>query len=595
MTDYARFLPSQRLERSVSLSADGTQVAFASDASGQFNVYAQPAGGGPARQLTSFTDRAVHQVAWTPDNSAVAFTADTGGDEENQVYLVPAEGGEPVRLSAADGRHALAEKTAFSGSGRFLLYSGPADAGVTTCDLESRSEVRFPGPPGTLVFAVAISPDGSQVLAGAIVSNIDCQCYLAPTASPGAALVPVTTDLPGEYYYPGPWTRDGSSFYVLTTGTDGEHTCLALFALAGKTLTIIDNPPWDVEDVVVSGDGRTVIWSVNEDGYSRLRARRDGIDLHLPPVPDGVLRSMSVSHDGGALALIFDTPTRPASVLIVSPGTDQPARYLNDTTPAGIQPAGPELIRYPASDGTLVPAWLYRPHGTGPFPVVVSVHGGPDQQARPRYDAIHQCLVDQGIAVLVPNIRGSSGYGLSWQKRIYRDWGGIDLEDLASARAWLAAQPWCISSKIAVFGESYGGFVTLSCLARQPDLWAAGAAGYGPANLLTLATSMPASWAGAVAAMFGDPDDPDNAADLARRSPVTYAAQIKAPLLVFQGANDPRTPKAESDQIIAAARANGADPDYLLFGDEGHGFTSRDNDIKAYTAVTEFLARHLLG
>jgi len=592
--EYEQFLPAQRLQRSVALSPDGRQVAFISDASGQYNLYVQPADGGPARQLTGFTGQAVHEVAWTPDGSAVAFTADAGGDEAYRVYLIPAEGGEPVRLSAADGRHTLAEKKPFSRTGRYLLYGGPSGAGVTLCDLVSRSEARFPGPPGTLVFATAISPDGSQVLGGVIVSNLDCQCYLAPAGSPGTPLAPVTADLPGDYYYPGPWTADGSGFYVLATGGDAEHIGLALFSLAGKTLTVIDTPPWDIEDVVVSGDGRTVIWSVNEDGYSRLRARRDSTGLPLPPVPDGRLRAMSLSDDGAVLALILDTPARPASILLLSPGTDQPARYLNDTTPAGIVPAEPDLIRFPASDGTPVPAWLYRPPGPGPFPVVVSVHGGPDQQARPQYDPIHQCLIANGIAVLEPNIRGSSGYGRTWQKRIYRDWGGIDIDDLAAARAWLAAQPWCTTDKIAVLGESYGGFVALSCMTRQPDLWAAGAAGYGPANLLTLATSMPASWAGAVAAMFGDPHDPANAADLTRRSPVTYAAQIKAPLLVIQGANDPRTPKAESDQIIAAARANGADPDYLLFGDEGHGFTSRDNDIKAYTAITEFLTRHLL-
>jgi dipeptidyl aminopeptidase/acylaminoacyl peptidase len=439
LAEYAQFLPAQRLDRSVSLSADGTQVAFVSDASGQYNVYVQSASGGPARQLTGFTSKAVHEVSWTPEGSAIAFTADAGGDEADQVYLVSVEGGEPVRLSADDGRHTLAEKTPFSRQGRDLLYSGPSGAGVTVCDLESRSEARFPGPPGTLVFATAISPDESQVLAGAIVSNTDCQCYLAPVDSPGTALVPITKSLPGDYYYPGPWTGDGSGFYVLTSDADGEHVSLALFLIDDGSLAIVDSPPWDVEDVVVSGDGRSVIWSVNEDGYSRLRGRRDCMELSLTPIPDGVVRAMSLSQDGAVMALLLDTPERPASVIIVSPGTSQPARYLTDTLPAGIQPIGPELIRYPAFDGTPVPAWLYRPSGPGPFPVVVSVHGGPELQARPSYDAVHQCLFANGIAVLVPNIRGSSGYGRTWQRRIYRDWGGIDLDNLA-ARAWLAAQ-----------------------------------------------------------------------------------------------------------------------------------------------------------
>ena len=307
---------------------------------------------------------------------------------------------------------------------------------------------------------------------------------------------------------------------------------------------------------------------------------------------------MSLSGDGTTLALLLDTPSRPAAVAIAHPGTDLPVRFLTDTRPSalrGTEAIVPEHVRFPAADGTPIPALLFRPPGDGPHPVVVSVHGGPESQARPRYDALHQCLLTCGVAVLEPNIRGSAGYGLTWQQRIYQDWGGIDLDDLAAAHAWLTAQPWCNPRKIAVYGASYGGFAALSCITRQPDLWAAGVSMYGPANLNTLATSMPPSWKAAVIAMFGDPDAPAVAAELRRRSPVTYADQITAPLLVIQGANDPRTPRAESDQIIEAARANGATAEYLVFGDEGHGFTERDNDIKANTTIVEFLANHLLG
>jgi dipeptidyl aminopeptidase/acylaminoacyl peptidase len=227
--------------------------------------------------------------------------------------------------------------------------------------------------------------------------------------------------------------------------------------------------------------------------------------------------------------------------------------------------------------------------------VLLSVHGGPEHQARPDYDPLHQCLLAAGIAILAPNIRGSSGYGHAWQTQIYRDWGGNDLNDLAAAHAWLTRQPWADPDKIAVFGASYGGFATLSCMTRLPGLWAAGVSVCGPSNLESLARSMPPDWAAMIAAMFGDPDDPADAADMRRRSPLTYASQIAAPLLVIQGANDPRVPQAESDQIIDAARANGADARYLVFDDEGHGFTSRGNDIKAKQMIVEFLTGQLLA
>jgi dienelactone hydrolase len=611
--EYREFLPARRIRKSVwvsmtvSVSADGTQVAYVSDASGQFNVCTRPADGGPERQLTFFTDHSVREVAFAPDGSTVLFTVDAGGDEQFQVYMVPVSGGEPARLPGGEGQHSLAEKTPFDRRQRFAVYSGPdpedrSVPGVIVSELASGRASRFDGPAYSNTFAAGISPDGRRVLAGVMLGNTECGCYVAEVSAAGTALEPVTGHLPGGYYYPGAWSGDSDAFYARTTAGDGEHVSLARIALDGdRSLEIVDAPPWDVEDVMVSGDGRTVVWLVNEDGRSVLRARRDADPLDVPPLPAGVVTGASVSGDGSVVAVILDTAARPAEVVIVRPGTrergGEPVRYLTDGRPlffSARDAVGPEQIRYPSEDGTLIPAWLYRPTGRGPHPVAVWVHGGPEAQARPQYDAQHQCLLAHGVALLVPNIRGSSGYGRAWQTRIYRDWGGIDLEDLAAAHAWLAGQPWAAENRIAVAGASYGGFAALSCLTRLPDLWAAGVSLYGPANLNTLAAAMPPNWAGAIAAHFGDPSDPATAEDLRRRSPLTYADQIAAPLLVIQGANDPRTPRAESDQIIEAARANGADVEYVVFGDEGHGFTARDNDIRAHDAITSFLVKHLL-
>jgi dipeptidyl aminopeptidase/acylaminoacyl peptidase len=188
--------------------------------------------------------------------------------------------------------------------------------------------------------------------------------------------------------------------------------------------------------------------------------------------------------------------------------------------------------------------------------------------------------------------RGSAGYGIAWQQAIYKDWGGIDLDDFAAAAVYLTTLDWADPRRLAVMGSSYGGFAALSCVSRLPHLWAAAVSICGPANLETLARSMPPSWATIVATMFGDPST--EAAKLRERSPVTYAHQITAPLLVIQGANDPRVPKAEADQIVHAAQSNGADVTYLVFDDEGHGFTSRVNHTKAHTTIAEFFNQHLL-
>ena len=600
MTDYREFVPGQRLGRTLSLSADGAMVAYASDASGQFNVWVRPAGGGPARRLTSFTDQAVREVAWSPDASLLAFTADTCGDEETQVYLIPSAGGVPGLVSSGTGRHCLAEKSPFEAAGRYLLYSGSdrdeAVADLIVHEIGTGTQTRFPGLRGGATAAIALSPDQRYVLAVAMAANTDCQSCLAGLGRPGSALEPVTARLPGEYFYPSSWTADGTGFYVLAIGADGDHIGLARFSLADRVLTPVASPAWDVEDSVVSADGRTLAWTVNEDGCSVLYGQLGGRPVDMPRLPGGLVHAMSISADGGVLALLLETPGRPREVALVFPGRDEPARYLTDTRPAAIRasrPALPEPIRYPAADGTPVPALLYRPPGPGPHPVLLSIHGGPDSQARPGYQALHQCLLASGIAVLAPNIRGSSGYGLAWRTRVYRDWGGIDLDDLAAAHAWLAGQSWAAREKIAVYGRSYGGFASLSCLTRLPDLWAAGVVVCGPSNLETLARAMPGTWAGTVAAHFGDLADPRVPDELRRRSPLTYASQVSAPLLVIQGATDPRVPQAEADQFVAAARATGADVQYEIFADEGHDFTSRQNDLKAHTLIAEFLEARL--
>jgi dipeptidyl aminopeptidase/acylaminoacyl peptidase len=281
-------------------------------------------------------------------------------------------------------------------------------------------------------------------------------------------------------------------------------------------------------------------------------------------------------------------------VVILTLDADPGIRYLTDTRPPAVTSGTgtSELIHYPSADGTLIPGLLHHPAGDGQHPVVVRIHGGPETQARPWYEPFNQYLLAHGIGVLEPNVRGSTGYGIAWQQKIYKDWGGIDLEDFAAAAAYLGTLDWADPDRLAVMGTSYGGFAALSCMSRLPSLWAAGISICGPANLETLARSMPPSWATTVATMIGDPYT--EADKLRERSPVTYAHQIAAPLLVVQGANDPRVPKAEAEQIVQAAQANGADVTYIVFDDEGHGFTIRENHTKAHTAIAEFLRNHLL-
>jgi dipeptidyl aminopeptidase/acylaminoacyl peptidase len=322
-----------------------------------------------------------------------------------------------------------------------------------------------------------------------------------------------------------------------------------------------------------------------------LRARRDGEPVPVADLPAGVIEDLELSADGRMAAVLLDTPARPMEIVIVTLGAEPGWRYLTDTRPRATGGGASELIHYPSGDGTLIPGLLHRPDGAGRHPVVLLIHGGPEIQARPWYEPFNQYLLAHGIGVLEPNVRGSTGYGIAWQQKIYKDWGGIDLEDFAAAAAYLTSLDWVDPGHLAVMGTSYGGFAALSCMSRLPGLWAAGVSVCEPANLETLARSMPPSWASFVATVIGNPDT--EAGMLRERSPVTYARQISAPLLVVQGANDPRVPKAEADQIVQAAQSNGVDVTYLVFEDEGHGFTSRENHTKAHMAIGDFLTKNL--
>jgi dipeptidyl aminopeptidase/acylaminoacyl peptidase len=251
----------------------------------------------------------------------------------------------------------------------------------------------------------------------------------------------------------------------------------------------------------------------------------------------------------------------------------------------------PELVHFPTFDGKQIPAWLYRPQEAGgKMPVVLSIHGGPEAQERThvtRSSSFYQYLLSRGIAVLAPNIRGSTGYGKTYQKLIHRDWGGDELKDIDYAARWLRGQSWVDGERIAVYGASFGGFATLSAMTRLPDYWRCGIDLVGPSNLVTFVKAVPPHWRALMKELLGDPEDDFDF--LMARSPITYVEKMKAPLLVLQGANDPRCVKPESDQMVEKLRSVGVDVEYHVFDDEGHDFSKRANQLKAYRLIAAFL------
>jgi len=329
----------------------------------------------------------------------------------------------------------------------------------------------------------------------------------------------------------------------------------------------------------------------------KARDLASGTELSLPAIPLGVIGALTVAPDGSSIAILLSRPSHSNEVFVVDLKR-QETRQLTHGMLGGIDESTliePELITYPTFDGKQIPAWLYRPKGEGPFPVVLSIHGGPEAQelATYNYGGLYQYLLSRGIGVLAPNVRGSTGYGISYQKLIHRDWGGDELKDFEAAAKYLQSLPWVNADKLAVYGGSFGGFATLSCVSRLPQYWAAAVDIVGPSNLVTFAKAVPPTWRAIMKSWVGDPET--EVEFLMSRSPITYVDQIRAPLFVIQGANDPRVVKAESDQIVERLRARGVDVRYDVYEDEGHGFTKRSNMLKAMGSIAEFLEEKLLS
>jgi dipeptidyl aminopeptidase/acylaminoacyl peptidase len=255
-------------------------------------------------------------------------------------------------------------------------------------------------------------------------------------------------------------------------------------------------------------------------------------------------------------------------------------------------------VRIPAPDSKTIPAFLYAPPGSGPFPAVIDVHGGPTAQSHRDFSTIRQYLLSKGYVVLVPNVRGSTGYGKTWTRLNNHDIGGGPLRDVVACKHYLVAQAHVAADQVAVMGGSYGGYMALAAATFAPDAFAANVDFFGVSDLKSLVESFHAYWASASAEIyvkFGDPKSPGDVAYQHDQSPIHFIDRVKRPLLVVQGDKDARVKKDQSDRMVEGLRARGVPVHYLVLPNEGHGFTRRENTLRAYALTDRFLDHYLLG
>jgi dipeptidyl aminopeptidase/acylaminoacyl peptidase len=599
-----QFFAVRRFSSVLAFTADGSQLLFASNLSGQFNLWRVPVEGGWPDQLTAFVDETVRGVGVSPTDGRIVLCADHDGDEFHQLYMLEPDQGWPDKLTEEPEVQHYVGGAAWSPDGSKLAYAAnarnPSDMEVWVRDVGS-GETRAVFGEGLFSFPGRFSPDGSKLLALDFRNNSDASIHLVDLET--GETRELTPHEDEAMFLPGPWAPDGSGFYMLTD-VAGEFRGLAFYDLASDRYDWVEEPTQDVDDVTASTDGRVLAWLVNDNGYDRLRLRdlETGRDLPEPDLPagsrphlTGAEPPLALSPDGSHAALILSTPRRPPEAWVVETATGK-AAPVTDSRMGGLHEddlVDVELVSYPTFDGREIPAWLYRPEAEGRVPVVLSIHGGPEAQEKPLYQPLYQYLLSRGIAVLATNIRGSTGYGKSYQRLVQRDWGGGDLQDWEHAAKWLREQDWVEPERMGVYGGSYGGFAVLTCVTRLPQYWAAAVDIFGPSNLVTFAKAVPPTWKRFIARFVGDPET--EADFLIERSPITYVENVQAPLLVIQGATDPRVVKGESDQLVEKLESLGREVEYVVFDDEGHGFTKRPNELKAYGLAAGWLEKHLLG
>ncbi len=581
-------------------SPDGQSILISSDATGVFNAYALPAEGSAPVALSTSTGVATFAESYFPNDARVLLTADSGGggSELTHVYVRELDG---TLRDLTPGDAVKADLLGWSGDRSvFWITSNARDASVF--DVYAVDPTSYET---TLLFenpdmnVSAISPDGRWVALDKSISSAKSDIYLVDLK--GDREPRLITGHEGNVAYSAYAFTADSRGLILATNEYGEWNQAWRRDLASGETSPFITADWDVTAVSFSPSGRYRVSAVNADASTALTLldATTGGPVVLTGLPDGDIGQVRFNADESRIAFTVSSDTSPNDVFVGDLATGQIRRLTTALNPAIDEDVLIEatVIRYPAEGGVMIPSILYRPAGASaanPAPAIVLVHGGPGGQTRRGYSAMIQHLVNHGYAVLGANNRGSSGYGKTFFHMDDKAHGEADLRDIVAGGQWLRDQEWVADDQVAVMGGSYGGYITAAALAFHPTAFEAGVNIFGVTNWVRTLESIPAWWGANRIALYDEMGDPATDAERHRAiSPLFHAANIVRPMLVVQGANDPRVLQVESDELVAALRANNVPVDYVLFPDEGHGFQRRDNRITAQEAYLKFLDQYV--
>ena len=596
------------------LSPDGQYISFLKPYEGTRNIWVKGIDETfeEARPVTADTLRPIRGYFWSRDGRYLLYVQDKGGNEDFHVYAV-----DP---SAASGEIPEARDLTDRDSTRAMIYAIPeSDPDLMYVGLNDRDPAWFD------LYSLKISSGALTLLRENTeritgwAFDLDDQLRLATRSAQDGSTEILRVDDEGftkvyecgifETCYPVRFHKNGEQVYMVTNkGDDTDLTQLVLFNPQSQDLEVVEADPegkvdfgWamfsDKTDELVA----TMYTDEKTRRYWKDEAYQQDYEFLQEKFPGKEVSWSSSTEDENEWLVSADSDTDPGATyyfnrdtkaveLQYRPRPNMPLESLAEMKP----------VRYPSSDGLEIPAYLTLPKGVEArnLPVVIVPHGGPWGRDQWGYDSYAQFLANRGYAVLQPNFRASTGYGKEFVNAGNEEWGEKMQDDIAWGAKYLIEEGIADSTRIGIMGGSYGGYATLAGLAFTPDVYAAGVSIVGPSNLITLLNSIPPYWA-SIYKLFtermGDPETPEGKAQLERQSPLNSADQIVAPLLVIQGANDPRVKQAESDQIVVALRERGFPVEYIVAPDEGHGFARPVNSMAMLARTEEFLAKHLGG
>ncbi|RZG00568.1 S9 family peptidase [Pseudoalteromonas sp. CO348] len=578
---------------------DAQKILVTSDESGIYNLYEVDVKTGERAQITDATD-STYPIGYFPNDPRILFTRDNGGNERFHVFVRDENGhvkdltpGEKVRAGFVGFTN---DNNAFyvlsnQRDERFMdLYRFDAATYESELIYKNDNNLNVQQVSETDRYLALINAQG----------NKDSDLFLLDLHNPDAPLVEISNVAHEANFSASAFSKDDKYLYY---GTDahGEFYQNWRYEIATGKHTPYIEKNWDVRFLYFSDSNRYRVVGVNEDSSVKVTITdlKTGKDIKLPKLPAGSINSVNFSDDEKLMAFYLNSDTSPNNLYVWRVGSDE-VKQLTSTLSDKINTdhlVESTIVRFNSFDGLEVPGVLYKPKlasSTNKVPALVFVHGGPGGQSMTGYSALTQHLVNQGYAIFAVNNRGSSGYGKTFFHLDDKRHGEDDLQDIVWSKKYLQQLDWVDADRIGIMGGSYGGYMTAAALAFEPEEFKLGINIFGVTNWVRTLESIPPWWEAYRKSLYDELGDPATDKErLHRISPLFHAKNITKPLMVVQGANDPRVLQVESDELVEAVRSNNVPVKYVLFDDEGHGFSKKENRIEASQAYLDFLKKHL--